>query len=107
MPAGKLQRSSFKLINDIKSQSNTYCTRAMENQIRKTLLKIGIVKHYQTTFIMKELLGGELEANDDCEKDVLDRLSIIVELGEEVIVDSRKNNGGKPKFEDFWLVKLH
>ena len=56
---------------------------------------------------MKELLGGELEANDDCEKDVLDRLSIIVELGEEVIVDSRKNNGGKPKFEDFWLVKLH
>ena len=56
---------------------------------------------------MKELLGGELESNDDCEKDVLDRLSIVVELGEEVIVDSCKNNGGKPKFEDFWLVKLH
>ena len=107
MPAGKLQRSSFKLINDIKSQSKTYCTRAMKIQIRKPLLKIGIVKHYQTNFIMKELLGGESAANEECKKDLLDCLNIVVELGEKVIVDLRKKNGRKPKFEDFWEVKLN
>ena len=107
MPAGKLQRSSFKLINDIKSQSNTYCTRAMKIQIPKILLKKSIVKHYKTNFIMKELLGVESEANDECQKDVLDRLNITVELREEVIVDLRKNNGRKPKLKDFWRVKLN
>ena len=78
-----------------------------ETQIRKTVLKIGIVKHYQANFIMKRLLGDESAANDECEKDELDRLNIAVELGEEVMVDLRKNNGRKLKFEDFWQVKLH
>ena len=79
----------------------------MKTQIRKTVLKIGIVKHYQANFIMKGLLGDESAANDECEKDELDRLNIAVELREEVMVDLRKNNGRKLKFEDFWQVKLH
>ena len=79
----------------------------MKMKIRKTILKRGIGKHYQANFIMKELQADESEVSDKCEKDVLDRLNIAVESGEEVIVDLRKNNGQKPKFQDFWHVKLH
>lgn len=56
---------------------------------------------------MKESLGEESAATDQCDKDVLDRLNIAVESGEEVIVDLHKNRGQKQKFEDFWQVKLH
>ena len=68
-------------------------------------MKIGIHKHYQANFIMKEVLGNEPTANDECEKDVLNRLNIAVELEEEITVDFCKNNCQKPKFEDFWQVK--
>ena len=79
----------------------------MKKQIRKTILKIGIVKYYQANLIMKELLGDESTANDECEKHVLDHVNIAAEPGEEVIVDLRKNNGQTQKFKDFWLVKRH
>ena len=80
---------------------------AMKMEIQKTILKTRTDKHYQANFIMKELLGDDSAANDDSEKDVLDRLNIAVESGEEVIVDLCKISGCKAKFEDFWQVKLH
>ena len=76
----------------------------MKLEIRKTILRIGIVKRYQANFMIKELLGDDSAANDKCEKAILDRLNIAVEAGEEVIIDLRNNNGRKPKFEDFWQV---
>ena len=48
--------AQLKLIHNLKSQSKTYYTSAMKIQIWTTILKIGIVKHYQANFIMKELL---------------------------------------------------
>ena len=77
----------------------------MKKQIRKTILKIGIVKYYQANLIIKELLGDESAANEEYEKDVLDHVNIAAESGEEVIVDLHKNNGQTPKFKNFWLVK--
>lgn len=77
----------------------------MKKQIRKTILKIGIVKYYQANLIIKELLGDESAANEEYEKDVLDHVNIAAEPGEEVIVDLHKNNGQTPKFKNFWLVK--
>ena len=35
---------------------------------------------------------------------VLHGLDIAVSCGEDMIVDLRKNNGSKPKFEKFWEV---
>ena len=52
-------------------------------------------------------MGDESAAIDKCEKSVLDCLNIVVKLREKVIVDLCKSNGQKPKFEDFWQVKLH
>ena len=54
----------------------------MKMQIWKTNLKIDIVKCCQADFIMKELLGDESTADDECEKDVLDRLNTAVESRE-------------------------
>ena len=58
----------------------------MKKQIRKTILKIGIVKYYQANLIIKELLGDESAANEEYEKDVLDHVNIAAEPGEEVIL---------------------
>ena len=52
-------------------------------------------------------MGDESAAIDKCEKSVLHCLNIVVKLREKVIVDLCKSNGQKPKFEDFWQVKLH
>ena len=99
--------AQLKLIHDLKSQLKIYYIRAMKTHIPKIILKIGIAKHYQANFIIKELLGDESSVDDECEKDVLDRLNIAVESGEAVIVDLRKSNSREPKFEDFQQVKLH
>ena len=57
--------AQLKLIHNLKSQSKTYYTCTMKIQIGKTILKIGIIKHFQVNFIIKDLLGDESAANDE------------------------------------------
>ena len=38
-------------------------------------------------------------------KNVPDRLHIATEFGEDIVVDLRRNNGRKPKSEEFWQVR--
>ena len=42
---------------------------------------------------------------DECQNNVLDRLHIAIESGEDIVVDLGGNNGRKPKFEEFWQVR--
>ena len=50
---------------------------------------------------MKDLLGDDSANNSYNQCAVLHSLDIAVSCGEDIIVDLRKNNGSKPKFETF------
>ena len=50
---------------------------------------------------MKDLLEDESASSDEYQKNVLDRLHIAIESGEDIVVDLRRNNGRKPKFQEF------
>ena len=61
----------------------------MKTEIRNKILKLGIVKPCQANFLIKYLSGDQ-----------------SIESGEDIVVDSRRNNGCKLKFEEFWQVKV-
>ena len=95
----------LKTIHDLKNKSKTYYSRTMKHEVRKKILRLGIIKPCQANFIIKDLLGDESAASDECQKNVLDHLHIAIESGEDTVVDFRCNNGRKPKFEEFWQVR--
>ena len=53
----------------------------------------------------KRFIRRRIVASDECQKNVLDRLHIAIESSEDIVVDLRRNNGRKPKFEEFWQVR--
>ena len=71
----------------------------MKHEVRKK------IKPFQANFIMKDLLEDESASSDEYQKNVLDRLHIAIESGEDIVVDLRRNNGRKPKFQEFWQVR--
>ena len=73
----------------------------MKHQVRKKILRLGIIKPCQENFIIKDLLGDESAASDECQKNVLDRLHIAIESSEDIVVDLCHNNGRKPKITNF------
>ena len=95
----------LKTIHDLKNKSKTYYSGTMKHKVRKKILRLGIVKPCQANFIIKDLLGDESAAFDECQKNVLDCLHIAIESREDTVVDLRRNNGRKPKFEEFWQVR--
>ena len=62
----------LKTIHDLKNKSKTYYSRTKKHEVRKTILRLGIVKPCQTNFITKDLLGEESAASDEYQKNVLD-----------------------------------
>ena len=72
----------------------------MKHEVRRKILRLGIVKPCQANFIIKDLLGGESAASDECQKNVLDRLHIAI-ASEDIVVDLCHNNGRKPKITNF------
>ena len=95
----------LKLMHELKNESNTYYSRAMKTEIRNKILKLGIVKPCQVNSLIKDLLGDQSAASDDSQINIFHRLNTAIEFGEDIVVDLRRNNGRKPKFEEFWLVK--
>ena len=53
---------------------------------------------------MKDLLGYKSTTENEDRRDILQRLHTVVSAGEEIIVDLRRNNGNKPKSEEFWII---
>ena len=95
----------FKTIHDLKNKSKTNYSSTMKHEVRKKILRVDIIKPCQANFIINYLFGGESAASDECQKNVLDRLHIAIESGEDIVVDLHRNNGRKPKFEEFWQVR--
>ena len=62
----------------------------MKREIRLKLLKLGIVKPNQATYVIKDLLGDKSAAENENQREVLQRLQTVVSAGEENIVDLRK-----------------
>ena len=73
----------------------------MQKEIQHRLKRLGLVKSHQAVFVMKDLLGDDSANNLYNQCAVLHSLDIAVSCGEDIIVDLRKNNGSKPKFETF------
>ena len=78
----------------------------MKRKIRGKLLKLGIVKPSEATFVIKYLLGDASAAENENQREILERLHTAVAVGEEIIVDLRRNNGRKPKFDKSWEVVM-
>ena len=49
----------LKTIHDLKNKSKTYYSRTMKHEVRKKILRLGIVKPCQANFIIKDLLRDE------------------------------------------------
>ena len=93
-----------KLICGLRNKKGLYYTGSMKREIRLKLSKLGIVKPNQATYIIKDLLGDKSAAENENQREVLQMLQTVVSAGEEIIVDLRKNNGSKPKYDEFWDV---
>ena len=89
----------LKTIDDLKSKSKTYYSKTMKHEVRKK------IKPCQANFIMKDSLEDESASSDEYQKNVFDRLHKAIESGEDIVVDLRRNNGRKPKFQEFWQVR--
>ena len=78
-----------QLICDLHNKKKLNYTRSMKCEIRLKLMKLGIVKPNQTTYI-KDLLGDKSAAENENQREVLQRLQTVVTAGEEIIVDLQK-----------------
>ena len=92
------------MICQLKEKKYIYYSRSLKREIRQQLLKLGIVKPCQATCAIKNLLGDASAAENEGQREILERLNIAVAVGEEIIVDLRCNNGRKPKFDEFWDI---
>ena len=95
----------MKFVEELRNNSKSFYSRAMQKEIQHKLKDLGLVKAHQAVFVIKDLLGNDSANNLENQCAVLHRLDIAVSCGEDIIVDLRKNNGSKPKFEKFWEVQ--
>ena len=81
-----------KLVCQLRKKTYIYYSRSLKREIWQQLLKLGIVKPCQSTFAIKNLLGDTSAAENEGQRELLERLNIAVALGEEIIVDLRCNS---------------
>ena len=94
----------LKLVTEIRKDAKTYYTRAMKQEIQGKILYLGIIKQHQARYIIKDPIGDDSAPNDETDKNISDRLDTVICSGNDIVVDLRKNNGKKPKFDSFWDV---
>ena len=75
-------------------------------EILNKILKLSIVKACQGNFLIKDLLRDQSAASDHSQSNIFHRLSIAIKSGKNIVADLCCNNGCKPKFEEFWRVKV-
>ena len=75
----------------------------MKKEVKGKLLKSGIVKPHEAEFVIKDLsvINLHLMMNPK-NKFFLKYLNTVVACGEDNVINLWKNNGMKPKFEEFW-----
>ena len=95
----------MKLVEELRNNSKIFYSRIMRKEIHHKLKRLGLVKAHQAVFLIKDLLGDDSANNSENQCAVLHKLDIAVSCREDIIVDLRKNNGSKPKFEKFWEVR--
>lgn len=93
-----------KIVCELREKRNIYYDRSTKREIKEKLRTLGIVKPHQASYIIKDLLGDSSAAENENQRDILERLNIVIAAGEEIAVDLRSNNGKKPTFDAFWGV---
>ena len=95
----------LKTIHDLKNKFKTYYSRTMKHEVRKKILRLGNRQAMSGELYYKRFIRRRSSGVDECQNNVLDRLHIAIESGEDIVVDLGGNNGRKPKFEEFWQVR--
>ena len=76
----------------------------MKKDVKLKLLRLGIVKPHLAKFALKDLLDDESAPDSDSQREILNKLEVYGTAGEDIILDLRKNNDRKPKYEVFWNI---
>ena len=92
------------LVNNLRSNAQTFYNRAGRREVKQCLHRLGIVKPHAAEYLIRTILNDSSQANDKSQKGIVEGLDQVVSLGEDVGVDLRKNNGSIPKFEEFWGI---
>ena len=64
----------------------------MRREIQSKLKYLGMVKAHRVVYVRK-YLGDDFAASSQSEFAVLDKLNIVIETGEDIIVNIQRNNG--------------
>ena len=94
----------MKLVEEVRNNSKSFYSRATQKEIKHKLKCLGLVKAHQTVFVTKDISGDDSANNSENQSTALHRINITMSCGEDIIINLRKNNGSKPKFEKFWEV---
>ena len=95
---------SSLVVNKLRLDAKTFYNRATRKEVKQTLHRLGLVKPHMAEYLIRTILNDSSESNDKSQKEILERLHRAVSLGEDIIVDLRKNNGRPPKFDSFWDI---
>ena len=72
-----------------------------EEKLKASWKYLGVIKDCHAVFVIKDLLGDDSAASSQNEVEMLDRLNITIESGEDIIVDIQRNNGKKTQIWKF------
>ena len=89
------------LVNNLRSNAQTFYDRAGRREVKQCLHRLRMVKPHAAEYLIRTISNDSSQANDKSQKGILERLDRVVSLGEDVVVDLRKNNGSIPKFDEF------
>ena len=95
----------YSIREDLKKQLQVFHTRAMQKEfLDLTELYFGKIEKARVKHLIKHLLHDSSTPDSLSEKDIDNRITLMVELGDpEMITDLRHLNQGRPeKFDIFW-----
>ena len=84
-----------KIICELRQKKKNYYDQSTKKEIKEKLSKLGIVKPHQASYVIKDLLGDSSAAENENQRDILERHNIAIAADEDIVVDLRSNNGKK------------
>ena len=91
----KRTTQQLQLIDQLRSCKKTFYLRPMRREIQSKLKYLGMVKAHHVVYVIK-YLGDDFAASSQNEFAVLDKSNIVIETGEDIIVNIQRNNGKNP-----------
>ena len=68
----------MKLVEELRNNSKSFYSRAMQKEIKHKLLCLGLAKAHQTVFVTKDISGDDSANNSENQCTALHRIDITV-----------------------------